>query len=77
MKQIDWIQAYFELYRINLPQGYTIHIQTAQHESGKVTIYQTVSMLAATLDQLLRGKINLPSQFYKKINKIFRMEIKI
>ena len=51
VKEVDWIKGiHHTLFSFQLPRGFHLDFWTAQHESGKVTVQQSVSLSMGFVD---------------------------
>jgi len=70
MKAKDWVKGQsYTAFRLGLPSGYTINVNIRQHQSGKVTVYQGVSKLIGSVDDLFGGTLDLDPGFMDTLNK--------
>jgi len=77
MKRVDWITGFpFLAYTIKLPKGYRINITVSQHQSGKVTVNQTVSKLIGVFnpETLKLEGLNLDTTFLDKLYKFVKFK---
>jgi hypothetical protein len=50
-KEVDWIKGiHHTLFSFKLPRGFHLDFWTAQHESGKVTVQQSISLSMGFVD---------------------------
>ena len=68
---VDWVKGHsFQAHRLDLGSGYAININIRQHQSGKVTVYQGVSKVIGTFEDLFGGTLDLDTSFMDKLNKV-------
>lgn len=76
---IDWVKGIpYTVFKLPLNCGYVIELDVSQHQSGKVTINQSVSLTIGFFSlkptELKLGHLgNL--RFMDKLNKVLRKEI--
>jgi len=78
--EVDWIKGRpYTAYNAELPNGYAIDINVAQHQSGKVTIRQSASKTVGYMNpatfQFKFGSLN--TTFMDKLNKVLKFEKKV
>ena len=66
----DWVKGQsYTAFRFGLPKGYTINVHIRQHQSGKVTVYQGVSKLIGSVEDLFSGTLDLDHDSMDSLNK--------
>jgi hypothetical protein len=51
LKEVDWIKGHaYKLFKVNLPKGFELYLDVAQHNSGMITISQGVSLTICFFD---------------------------
>jgi len=80
MREIDWIKGQTKTaYRIDLPKGYHLEGYVAQHDSGNVTVNQSVSLTWGSFNlntmQIKGIKDSGNLAFMDKLNKILQWEL--
>ena len=73
----DWIKGFpYTALDLRMPRGYGLHVSIRQHQSGKVTVRQSITKTIGHLDlrSFKTSKLDFDTSFMDKLNKVLIVE---